>query len=158
MKNILFALSLFLLTGCYSQIVYKYPVKKPTYQIPQPREITHLLAVTGKGDTTQVDVDRFLLMYDKKPYYYSQWRFYWDNRWITPYSYYRFYHIPYQQIWVNYPYPSWEIHTGNKRPAVQVPSKPRSTGTTKQTRTRTKTETTRPTNRTGTRSVERKDN
>jgi len=156
MKSILLTLSLFLLTGCYSQIVYKYPVKKPTYQISQPQQITSVLAVTGDGDTTQVDVSRFLLLYDRRPTYYSQWRFYWDERWMTPYSYYRFYHRPYQQIWVHYPYPSWDINTGNKRPEVKKPSKPRSTGTTKQTRTRT--ESTRPTNRTGTRGVERKDN
>ena len=127
MRNLLFILSLYFLTGCYTHVAVKYPVKKPTYQV------THLLAVDSKGDTTQVNVNNFRPTFYNNPTYYSDWRFYWDNRWVTPYSYYRFYYRPYQPIYVYYPYPSWNTQSGNQRPQPKVdkPSQPRSTGTTR---------------------------
>lgn len=127
MRCLLFILSLFFLTGCYTHVAVKYPVKQPRY------EVTHLLATNSNGDTTQVHINDFRPIYYNNPTYYSEWRFYWDNRWISPYSYYRFYYRPYQPIYVYYPYPSWNIQSGNQypKPRVSKPSQPRSSGTTR---------------------------
>lgn len=122
MKPLLFILSLLFLTGCYTQVQYVKPDK-----------VTHVLATNNTGDTVKVDIHSFKTIYYDNPTYYNEWRFYWRDNWVTPYSYYRYYYRPYQPIWIYYPYPSWDIYTGNKRPEPKVnkPSQPRSTGTTR---------------------------
>lgn len=123
-----FLLSSLFLSGCYTSVHIQPPIKQ------QRTQITHLLAIDSKGDTVRVQPHDFRLLYNNNPTYYSEWRFYWRNNWITPYSYYRYYYRPYQPIYVYYPYPSWDINTGNKRPEPKVnkPSQPRSSGVTRQ--------------------------
>jgi hypothetical protein len=137
MRNLLFILSLLFLTGCYTQLKITYPVKQPRYQV------THLLATNSNGDTTQVHISNFKTIYYNNPTYYSEWKFYWNNRWISPYSYYRYYYRPYQPIYVYYPYPSWNIQSGNQKPQpkVETPFRPRSSGVTRSSGSTTSTRT-----------------
>ena len=127
--KIYLVLFLLLTSGCYTSIQVRNP---------QP-QITHLLAVDSKGDTVRVQPHDFRLLYDRNPTYYSGWKIYHRNIWITPYSYYRYYYRPYQPRYAYYtPYtpPIVKKDSKTQQPRVNTPSQPRSSGTSTQQRTR----------------------
>ena len=131
MKHILYILSLLLLTSCYTHI-----------QTTNPDRVTHLLAINAAGDTTQVDINTFSVNYPARPVYYNDWLFYWNNQWISPYTYYHRHYIPYtyRRKWYS-PYPTYNpkpttYNQPTRRVEPQRESKPRGNGTTPKKSTR----------------------
>jgi hypothetical protein len=124
MKNYWLLLLLFLTSGCYTQ------VKHVSYS---PNKVTHVVALDSKGDTVNIDINQFYILYNNQPNYYYNWRFYHNHRWISPYSYYRYYYPRYSPVVINtIPY----YHTSPRVEQKSKESTPRSSGTSTQQRTR----------------------
>ena len=80
MRYFLILFGLILLTSCGS---YRIQQRGP--------EITHVLAVTSKGDTIQVSTDYLQREFRTNPGTYSNWRFQWDNSWYYGYGWFNYY-------------------------------------------------------------------
>lgn len=113
LKAITYLFLITLISSCYTKVVIV-----PT----NPSSVTHILAVDSKGDTVKVSRSQFLLKYEVRPTYYEDWRFYYNDRWVPPYSYYT-----YQRRWS---YSKVKTSTSNTS-QKSVDTEPRSTGTTK---------------------------
>lgn len=111
-------------SGCYSQLKVVH-VNPPTPVHRPPVKV-----ITSTGVSTTVNVDTFLILYNSNPSAYSEWKFFWRDRWVSPYYYYRYYHTPYRPIWVHHPYVVKKVETP---PTVIIKSRkstPRSSGVT----------------------------
>lgn len=84
---ILSLLTIVLLSSCSS------------YNRIQGDRITHVLAVTEKGDTVKVPASE--LNRNAQPNYYDNWQFFWRNNWYWGNVWYPYYYIPYRQNYWN---------------------------------------------------------
>lgn len=125
MKNLSIILLLpimLLLTGCYTSIkvpisTYK-PAYIPTYKVP---------IISPIGDTLYMDLDYFMTQYRSYPERYYDFRIYYQDQWMSPWVYKRYYYSPAPSVVIyNTPAPSRP-----SSPAIKKESRPRSTGTTK---------------------------
>jgi len=135
-KIILIIFFNFVLTGCYSQLVVK--------EVEPVRTTSVVRATTPTGSVIDINTENFLVLYNRNPSFYSEWRFFWRDTWIPPYHYYRYYYRPYQPIWIYYPYPQQTVISLPPTKQVVTPSKPRSSGVSKNIPSNTRKNTNRP--------------
>ena len=82
----------------------------------QPR-ITHVLAINSHGTQVTVPIETIILRND--PYFYTNWQFFWGNRWYWGYNWYNHVYDPYwrpilNRYYVNYT-PNLRSYTFGRR-------------------------------------------
>lgn len=130
MKVFYLSFIVLILTSCYSTVNW------PSRYVEED-----LTAVTATGDTLSISVHNSYNWYSKNSYYYDGWRFYYNQRWVTPDWYFTNYYIPTYVTrpypYYYYPQPGIPLKTYPKKSYERRESKPRSTGKTTQQKSRT---------------------